>query len=150
MESCTSGISCTSWSLIQRVTNSCICTDVVIRALRDRIQLPFCSSWRTVLFLQRTNSKSWGARNLGASSSSQLWCQKRALSPFPIVIVVEALKSSRSLSLHGSSVPTQGFESYTHSCHNQRSRKAVPNLSKSSTPNLLLTPFLDTYLVACT
>ena len=39
------------------------------------------------------------ARYLGGSLSSQLWCQKRALLPFPIVIVVEALKSSRSRSV---------------------------------------------------
>jgi hypothetical protein len=135
MESCTSGMSCTSWILNQRATNSCIWTDVVIRILRELIQLPFCSFWQTVLFFWLASSKRWGARYLGASPSSQLWCQKHALLPFPIVVVIEALKSKWSRSLCGSVILTQGFESWTHSCHNQRRHKVLPNFSKFGTPN---------------
>ena len=62
---------------------------VVIRVHSALIQFPFCNSWQTVLFFLRTGLNRCGARYLGASPSSQLWCQKCALSPVPIVNVVE-------------------------------------------------------------
>jgi hypothetical protein len=61
----------------QRARNSCIYTDVVIRVLRNQIQLTFCSSWRNVLFLRSTSLKRWRTRYLGASPCSQLWCPRR-------------------------------------------------------------------------
>ena len=101
----------------------------------DLIQLPLCSSCRTVLFFLRTSMNMCGAKYLGASPSNQLWCQKRALLPLPIVTVVEELKRSRSASLHGTPNPTQGLGSWPHSCHSHLRRNALPNLSRSGTPN---------------
>ena len=129
--SCTSGCGCTPCNLIQSPIISWSYVVVVTYARSDRIQLSLHSSWLTVLFFLRT----CGAKYLGASPSSQLWCQKRALLPFPIVTVVEELKRRRSVLLHGTSVPTHGFESSTHSCHSHLRRRALPNLSRSGTPN---------------
>jgi hypothetical protein len=116
MESETSGYSWTLWILIHRPTNSWSSNANVILIRSDLIQLPLLSSWWTDLFLRRASMSRCGARYLGASLSSQLWCQKHALLPLPIVTVVEALKRRRSVSLHGTSVPTQGFGSSPHSC----------------------------------
>jgi hypothetical protein len=49
--------------------------------------------------------------------------------------LVEAVKSARSMSSIGVSMPTQGLVSSTHSCHNHRRRKALPNLSRFAIPN---------------
>jgi hypothetical protein len=48
--------------------------------------------------------------------------------------VIEELKRIQSTSLQGSSDPSQGFDSSTHSCHSQRRHRALPNLSRSDTP----------------
>ena len=124
MESCTSGVSCTSWSLIQRATNSCICTDMMLWfaswGIRSGYHFvgtgkPSCSfgvlgrKGGALGILELHPLDNYGARNV-------------PLLPFPIVIVVEALKRNRSRSLHDSSIPAQGFESSTHSCHNHRMR----------------------------
>jgi hypothetical protein len=74
MESGTSGCSWTLWILIHRPTNSWSSTTDVILVHSDLIQLPLLSSWRTDLFLQGASMNRCGARYLGASQSSQLWC----------------------------------------------------------------------------
>ncbi|WVZ95362.1 hypothetical protein U9M48_041136 [Paspalum notatum var. saurae] len=76
------------------------------------------SSCATELFFLLTRSKRCGARLRGASPSSQLWCQNLALLPLPIVTEVEAWNNKRSMLLHGTWSPTQGFEPSIHSCHN--------------------------------
>jgi len=134
MESSVSGCRCTCWSLIQSETNSSICTVVVIFPLRDLIQVLLVSSCATELFFLLTRSKRCGARLHGASPSSQLWCQNLALVPLPIDTEVEAWNNKRSMSLHGTWSPTQGFEPSVHSCHSQRSLSARLNLSRSGTP----------------
>jgi hypothetical protein len=134
MESRTPCWRCMSWILTHREMNSSMWTVEVILPLRERIQLLFCSSCCTVLFFLRASWNKFGATYLGASPSSQLWCQKRAFAPSPHVIVIDELKRRRSTSLQGSSDPSQGFDSSTHSCHSQRRRRALPNLSRSGTP----------------
>ena len=118
----------------QRDTNSSMWTAEVIFLLSERIQLLFQSSCCTDRFFLETNQNRFGARYLGASPSNQLWCQKRVFAPSPKKNLIEALKRRRSTSLHGSSEPSHGFESSTHSCHRQRNRRALPNLSRSGTP----------------
>ena len=134
IESCTSSCSRTFSNLTHRSTNSYTCVDVVICARKDLIQFPLSSSWRIVLFFLRASLKRLGARYLGASPSSKAWCQNQALWPLPMVTVVEELNRRRSMSLHGTIVPTHGLESSTHSCHNHRRHSALPNLSRSGTP----------------
>jgi hypothetical protein len=114
--------------------NSRICEVVVICVRSDLIELPLCNSWLTALFFLRASLNRLGTRYLSASPSSQAWCQNRALWPFPIMIVVEALNRRRLISLHDTFVPTHSLESSVYSCHSQRRRNALPNLSKSGTP----------------
>ena len=102
---------------------------------RALIQELFLNSCSTVLFFLLTRSKMCGARNFGASPSSQLWCQNFVFFPLPIETLVEALKRKRSDALHGTSEPAQGLSSSVHSCHNHRRCRARPNLSRSSTPS---------------
>ena len=59
--------------------------------------------------------------------------------------VVEELKRRRSVLLHGTSIPIHGFESSTHSIHSHRRRRALPNLSRSSTP--IPHSFLDLHTI---
>jgi hypothetical protein len=59
--------------------------------------------------------------------------QKQVFLPSPIVTVVDALKSSWSASLQGSSEPTHGLDSYTHSYQRHQRRSALPSLSRSGT-----------------
>lgn len=132
--SCTLGCNCTPCSLIHKPTNSWICIVVVICVHSDLIQLPLCNFWQTVLFFVCTSLNRFGARYPGASPSNQPWCQKRALLPLPMVIVVEALKRRQSMSLHGTSVPNKGCGSSPHSCQSHRRHRALPNLSRSDTP----------------
>ena len=108
-------------------------TAEVIFPLSERIQLLFQSSCCTNWFFLETSRNRFGARYLGASLSNQLWCQKRVFAPSPKEILIEALKRRRSTSLHGSSEPSHGLESSIHSCHSQRNRRALPNLSRSGT-----------------
>jgi len=107
-------------------------TAEVIFPLSERIQLLFQSSCCRI-FLETSRNR-FGARYLGASPSNQLWCQKRVFAPSPKEILIEALKRRRSTSVHGSSEPSHGLESSTHSCHSQRNRRALPNLSRLGTP----------------
>jgi hypothetical protein len=75
-----------------------------------------------------------GAKWHGASPSSQASCQKRHLWPSPTTTLVEVVKSAWSVPSVGVSMPAQGLVSSTHSCHNQRRCKALPNLSRSGIP----------------
>jgi hypothetical protein len=70
---------------------------IVWKFLLDRIVLLTISNRCTAKFLR-------------ASPSSQLLCQKQTFAPTPIVIVVDELKSSRSVSLQGSSDPAHGLD----------------------------------------
>ena len=112
-----------------------MCSEVQTRLPRECIQLLFWSSCCTDLFFLPINSNKCGAKFLGASPSSQLSCQNRALAPSPIVIVVESLKRRRSSLLQGSLEPAHGLESSVHSYQSQRIRRALPNFSGSSIPN---------------
>ena len=94
----------------------------------------FRSSCCTARFFLKTSRNKFGAKYLGASPSSQLWCQNLVFAPSPKVIMIDELKRRRSTSVHGSSEPIQGLESSTHSCQSQRNRRALPNLSRSGTP----------------
>ena len=98
------------------------------------IQELFASSCATVLCFLCTSSKRCGARFLGASPSSQAWCQNLVFFPLPIVMVVDALNKRRSISVQGISRPAQGLFSVCHSYHIPRTRRALPNLSRSNTP----------------
>ena len=100
------------------------------------IQELFASSCAIVLCFLCTSSKRCGARFLGASLSSQAWCQNLVFFPLPIVMVVDALNKRRSISVQGISRPAQGLFSACHFCHNHRIRRALPNLSRSNTPRL--------------
>lgn len=149
---------CTSWIRIQRDTNSSMWTTEEIFLLNERIQLLFWSSCCTVRFFLEASRNKFGARFLGDSPSSQLWCQKRVFAPSPKVILVEELKSRRSTSLHGSSEPIHGLESSTHSCHSQRNRRAHAYLKtycQCSMPKdlaqcvmVLMTPFSVILLIS--
>jgi hypothetical protein len=55
--------------------------------------------------------------------------------PSPIVTTVVALKSCRSISEHGTSVPTHGLSGSTHSYHNHLSRRALLKHSRSRIPS---------------
>ena len=109
-------ISCTSWILIQRETNSSMWVAEVICPLKERIQLLFRSSCCTDLFFLLASWKRLGAKYLGACPSNQLLCQNRAFAPSPKLIVVEELNNRQSMSLQGRSIPTQGLESSIQSC----------------------------------
>jgi hypothetical protein len=123
-----------SWVLIQRETNSCIWVAVVIRPRRALIQWLSRSSMNTDPFFVLDIANRLGAKWHGASPSSQASCQKRHLWPSPTTTLVEVVKSARSVSSVGVSMPAQGLVSSTHSCHNQRRRKSLPNLSRSGIP----------------
>jgi hypothetical protein len=117
--------------------------EVVARVCSDLIQLPLCNSWRTILFFLRTNLNRLGARYLGASPSNQLWRQKRAVLPLPMVTMVEELKRRQSVSMHNTCVPTQGLGLSPHSCQSHRRCKALQNLSRSGTaPPCPLAPWV--------
>ena len=125
---------CTSCIRIQRDTNSSMWIAEVIFLASLCIQLLFRSSCCTVRFVLETRRNKFGARYLGACPWSQLWCQNLVFAPSPKDIMIEELKRRRSTSLQGSSDPSHGFDSSTHSCHSQRRRRALPNLSRSGTP----------------
>jgi hypothetical protein len=144
IESCTPGYSWMFCILIHKDMNSSRCVAVVILPLRDRIPPSFWSSCWTDLFFLLTSSKSYGARFLGASPSSQLWCQNCAFVPFPTVTMVDALNNNLSVGLQGNSEPAHGLEGSTQSYHNQRNRSALPNLSRSGTPRPPSSLGLDT------
>ena len=133
-----SGVPSVRWiscNLIHNEMNSSTCDAVVIWPLRAATQPLLRSSRWIDLFLHLTNSNKLGARCFGASPSSQLSCQKRAFCPSPIVTVVDALKSARSRSLQGSSIPAQGLEVSTQSCHSHLKRNALLNLLRSGIPS---------------
>ena len=83
----------------------------------------------TVLFLDLEMLKRFGARSFGRQPCNHPEFQKLALFPLPIVICVQAAKSSMSISSHGVCVPTQALCGEAHSCQSQRSLSALANRS---------------------
>ena len=79
----------------------------------------------TVLFFFLLKAKIVGAKSFGQIPSNHAKCQNKAFAPFPIVILVSALKSLLSVLVQGISIPTQGLFSDFHDCHSQRSCNAV-------------------------
>ena len=92
------------------------------------------SASATVFRLQFDILKRFGATSLGLHPPNHLELQKLVLVPLPIVICVQAAKSSLSVVSHGVSVPTQVFCGDTHSCQSQRSRSALAKHSRLRMP----------------
>ena len=136
MESSISEFRNTPWIRIHSETNSSSWVVFVILFCSALIQKLFVSSCATVLFFLCTSSKSCGARFRGASPSSQAWCQNLVFLPLPIVMVVDALKKKRSISVHGISRPDQGLLSALHSCHIHRAREGLYQICQG--PKLLV------------
>ena len=92
------------------------------------------SASATVFRLQFEILKRFGATSLGLHPLIHPELQKLVLLPLPIVICVQAAKSSLSIVSHGVSVPTQAFCGDTHSCQSHRSRSALAKHSRLSMP----------------
>ena len=71
---------------------------------------------------------------VGAWPSSQLECQKRAFFPLCTCTLVAAANNARSVLSTRRSKLDQGFSGFVHLYQSQRSRRALPNLSKSRIP----------------
>lgn len=118
----------------QRWANWTMCSTVKESTARSVTQFwPLSASW-TLRFFLLYALKIRGTRSLCSVPLSQEEDQKEAFLPSPMVTLVAALKSCRSTSSLGVSVPTQGFSGVVHSYHNQRSLRAWENLSKSRIP----------------
>jgi hypothetical protein len=87
----------------------------------------------TVMFflLDFVNKK--GAMDFGSRPLIQLECHKLALSPFPIVTIVDELKRSRSVLSQGISKLAQGLSGDPF-CQSHRNLKALANRSRSRMP----------------
>jgi hypothetical protein len=113
----------------QRSANWVICSMVrPFCKLIWEVQKLSCRAFRTVelLFLDILYMRC--AISFGRRPSSQEECQKRALSPFPMVTFVAAAKSSLSLALQGFPSPLHGLELSVHSNQSHLKRSADANL----------------------
>ena len=76
-----------------------------------------------------------GARSLGRMPFIHPLFQNAIFLLLPIVMVVAAAKRSQSVSLHGSSLPTQGLPSEFQSYQSHISRRALTNFPRCRIPN---------------
>jgi hypothetical protein len=101
-------------------------------------------------FLRLILLKSRGVISSGRSPCTHGEFQKSAFIPFPKVMVVQLVKKSLSLSVHGTSMPTHDLSREAHSYRDQRNRRAVVNLFRSRTPDrLTLSTKLSWSILTC-
>nr|TKW01803.1 hypothetical protein SEVIR_8G202650v2 [Setaria viridis] len=98
-------------------------------------QVLLCSASASFLCFPLDSIYRFGAMSFGLIPCPHAECQKLVLRPLPTTIVVQAANSRLSVSSHGTSVPIHVFCGESHSCHIQRSLKALANLCRFRTPN---------------
>ena len=122
-----------SWiHLCRRRTSTQRC--VVSPCARSAIHVLPCSASFTDLFFLRECLNSDGYTVFSAPSPVQGHFQKEAVVPSPRVTDVEALKSARSSSSHGSCMPFHGLCGLVHDSHSHLSRSALEKRCRSNTP----------------
>ena len=119
--------------VLQSSTNSAS-SGAVLMFWRARTQLPSESSFCTDLHFLVVILKSDGKRSFSAPPSCQWSCQNLLFAPSPKVMLVDARKRAMSAGVHGSRAPVHGRDASVQANQAHRSRKALPNLSRSVTP----------------
>jgi hypothetical protein len=89
----------------------------------------------TVMFFRLDFWNRAGAINLGALLFNQLECQNMALSPFPMVTIVDAWNRSLSVLSQGTARPAHGRWTCCHLNHSHRNLSARANRSRSRMPS---------------
>jgi hypothetical protein len=105
------------------------------RRLMSRIQLLASRAWCSVLFFLLKMEKRCGATSQGRCPFSHALFQNYALSPSPIVSLVDAAKRSLSTLLQGVSSPSYGLSVLVDQPrHNHRNLRALANFPRWRMP----------------
>ena len=98
------------------------------------IQVFLTSASFSVLFFLFEIVYTDGARSLGRMPCIQALFQKAIFLPFPILIIVAAVNRCLSVSLQGSSLPTQGLPSGFQSRQSHKKWRALVNFPRCRMP----------------